>query len=1747
RAHTHGHTQTSTHRTREGEGERERERTHRSRDAAGGFPRFRGGVMVSEMDGWNPLHTSTASLELNEHCLGGLFPICKKTQFHIHLRIITVYSIQFHELRSSPPDTPPFLHARQSDASVVDTVLTVASLCSVFLTLLTGIYNSCFLKSLFEVDHSFEVRLRGPVKRNQMKHRNKQMRGDRMGEGTDEVDGAKTTRISLSFPISAGLPGYSAQKHCPLIHSPSSSAAYDRDTSDSTAWKEETARDKHLSKASKLDCLPCSSSSTVPIDLTAPVSKNCKTVSFSVAGSGTHFPTSALHTSAKMDYSRETSGSGLPNDYPEHSTTETAHILFNLSARAFQGQLTKNLESSKGKKRKGNSLHVELSLPLPSINPPSSSSSPPPLSPSSVSSLTLPAPSFHDSYRAVPKPELLCGVCHRLFSTASSLTVHMRLHRGGRVLSCRHCGKAFIHNKRLQSHEATCRQALPAFPIQPKQEPLEEGEGEKTGKAEEPEQDGQETGPGRPIKKGRGLHGHHAGAVPHSDGLRDEDHFVKVVDGHIIYFCSVCERSYMTLSSLKRHSNVHSWRRKYPCHFCDKVFALAEYRTKHEVWHTGERRYQCIFCWEAFPTYYNLKTHQKAFHGISPGLISSEKTANGGYKQKVNALKLYRLLPMRSQKRPYKTYSHALADGLLKPDSSVNLPLPLDCSLPLDASKLESFLKDLHPQDIKPDPDRFLMKMGTEQSKKLPTPHTDTPAEVTEKEGSDERLSGNSSGKAKSLKSSEAAVSSVITFGHSKPSVIMHSTALPSSVIVQRNKICSGDGKSPPESNQATAKASQKLIKRHSQKEHTHAHSRWDTDISNTEDSKIQQMTETLHKGRKTHSKSELSKAMPISVDSAVKGSGPLCQITVRIGEEAIVKRSISETDLRRDKSPSLSKVKKSNLLHEEQREQRHTHHHHRKHHGHRRSSQEGREGEPKWKNPRLPGKVRKYFFRQEVREDRNDHDGEDNLWRPYYSYKPKRKALHMQKAKSWQRKMHYKRSLRLMRRAERLMNHVNQEVDGGQEKEEKDEVKEKEKEVIHHKEIKDNTQLLSVPSTTEQMEEEKGAPGKPDSPISAALSQSTLNTQHTISSNIKQRWSGDQASECGSCGRWFSSSRKRDKHELTHLFEFVCLLCRAPFPSQTKLEEHQRTNHPKNKPLSTSAPCNSQSLSKEKAMELGEVGDVLNRRLLEKGSPVRLGRRPLTRYTCSQCDKVCKTAAALNCHLKRHELSSTESVQQMQGVQSHNSVIPETDKEQSKDLDFTGEHARSIPVINYLKKDSQQTENQKVEGNEEHQKVCANDSAKLPTFDKIHSPQFCTISPPTSPTLEKSNVISPSLPSVLVMNGAECLDFRTPEKRSLDAHDQRKRSLTPTDKLSQVSQIQTAPKVRTEADPAVSMVLQSVRCSALEQEVETDTQRQEDIHSSDHLNNSQEAQDLRVFATSRALNSSQAEDLSRQTILARERELTQQTAHQYTINKRRSTNEEVTLIVPKEEPVSPVPSPTCSVIQTTHKGPYQRHSQSPCHSPSPLNLQLRPHLEPNQLHQGMHRAEKQRPVFPTSSGRGSEPPSSCAVLHPQVPHSEQETKDSTSSTARDPHRESDYPIQEFALPLIIPGGYCSSKKQEEQILMSYPPGPLPFGALGKMVPHTDSSKLPFYPDPYHLLYGPQLLPYPYSLAALPMALNMMASGDKVEPLPFLPTLFNYAAAGAPFTGTVPHPLVVNPSLYNNSSSSSTKRDSGNP
>lgn len=1431
----------------------------------------------------------------------------------------------------------------------------------------------------------------------------------------------------------------------------------------------------------------------------------------------------------------------------------------------------------------------------------------------------------------------------------------MRLHRGSRALSCRYCGKVFIHSKRLQSHEGSCR--IPSLPsssldppsltVQPKQEPLEEGEVRVEGGVIVGETDITKA---RPGKKPRSLlariQGDDAAAAEILEG--DEHHFVKVVDGNVIYFCSVCERSYMTLSSLKRHSNVHSWRRRYPCHYCDKVFALAEYRTKHEVWHTGERRYQCIFCWDAFATYYNLKTHQKAIHGINPSLISSEKTANGGYKQKANALKLYRLLPMRSQKRPYKTYSDSLHNGLLLPPTDTpTLSHPgLGCTL--SSEDLQSLISRSH--QVKPDPDAFpdgfpvslagdggFSGMTSLSQTNMPEARNpDNEAVEFEKDrGSDsfKMSSCNKTKTPKSGRSTESSMPSVITYGHTKPSVIVHGTSVSSSVIVHSNQVSSRSEKKQINSptsdfcsnNQASHKNSPRPIKAHRESSESHRkRSRENSDaLEETLGSRHEaEVGKLSHKSRKSHSKGEISnsKQQSASLGSQVKEAGPLCQITVRIGEEAIVKRSISETDLRRDKSHSPPKTRRSETSVREAKEARHSHSHsHHKHHLHRRANQEtecdnkekdNEEEEVKKKSSKSHNEVREYYFRQEVREQESDHDTQDNLWRPYYSYKPKRKAqAHLQRVKSWQRKLKFKRSLRLKRRTERLNHHVDKDTDKSQDDNEDEKIHDgkkmfKSRDMVAKINSKDSTPLPSKEKNKDADIEAKETHHKDSIPSLHVLRPPVSTSVANV--GIKRRpWTNGNAAECGTCGRWFSSPRKRDKHELSHLLEFVCLFCRATFPSRDKLEDHQRAQHPKPTEASSVLPKvavgeqtegdkSQPPIAKDDNAKGGQTGQARS-----SSSPSRLSRRALSRHTCPQCHKVCKTSSALTRHIRRHDLSSSPEREREEKDSQPNTTEnavnadcknPETEKDH-------GPTAQSVSVISYSTPDPLtdsgdiltplQHEDSVSERAEEQQisASCNKPNMTVSTNPVSEGKPSQPLNPSTenvtnNATKDKCTPVQTSaLQSVLVMNGSECLDYRTQSKKNQDnqihrlpspAHNVASTNTSPNMPMTSHTRITTAA-------PSVSMTTALISEGGFMKRDGVIMDRERHSGSGVFVCASYEepplVQDLRVQAISRSPSPNEAQDLTMSSILARERqkerqkekekEFERQTEREKNkdIVKQReremervqqlkhphTPEDQITLLVPKEEPLSPVPSSQHTASQSTGNGPssHKQTSKSPCQSPSTVGLLAQAKHQVHSSSQGLERLS-----LPTGAAGAGDRPSAHALLLPRVPQApEPEQQDTVSS--RDSQQASvtpvGYPAQNYPLPLVVPDTYASGKKQDESLLIPpYPAGAIPLGPLGKMiVPNGgELAKLPFYPDPY-LLYGPQLLAYPYNLAALPVALNMMApGGDKVEPLPFLPAIFNYATAG-PYMGAAPHPLVASPNLYSSSGGSSKKqRDS---
>ncbi|KAM7377300.1 hypothetical protein PAMA_013885 [Pampus argenteus] len=1713
----------------------------------------------------------------------------------------------------------------------------------------------------------------GEAERLEMKGKRHGGRGEAMMEDRleDMVDGPKNAKITLSFPLSAGpLPSsLTSPNHCRSSASSSPSPHRRRPSSKSSdegsLWKLDATMDvKHRPfKAQRHDSSPSSSpsSSSSPMTVHALIRKDIKSpppLKCSKLNPETQF-----HKSPPRSSSGSLGGCYVGDGWDERhrltngtaSPSQTAQILFSLGTSAFQ----RGGDAERREKITGRPAGKVGSPHGPSLHPPTLHLPPPLPPPPPPPSEGLTAPPHSSSYSPTDslKPELICGVCHRLFSSASSLTVHMRLHRGSRALSCRFCGKVFIHSKRLQSHEASCRvpglpsNSPPSLSVQPKEEPLEEGEVRVEGGMIVGETDITKA---RPGKKVRSLLARIQGDDAAATELlaSDENHFVKVVDGNVIYFCSVCERSYMTLSSLKRHSNVHSWRRKYPCHYCDKVFALAEYRTKHEVWHTGERRYQCIFCWDAFATYYNLKTHQKAIHGINPSLISSEKTANGGYKQKANALKLYRLLPMRSQKRPYKTYSDSLHNSLLMPPTDTSsVPLPgLGCAL--GPEDLQSFISGAHSQSVKPDPDAFPdgfpVSVAAEHgdlSPLTPLPQTDMPQVRKHESEALELEQGRGSGSFKMSNSSktktpktgrgtDTSMPSVITYGHTKPSVIVHGTTVSSSVIVHSNQVSPGSEKSPmnslsPEtSSQTSHRGSPRSIKKQRDSSDNHKKRSRDSSDTTEEGSRGRQDAETsrsFHKSRKSHSKGDISssKQFSTSVGSQVKEAGPLCQITVRIGEEAIVKRSISETDLRRDKGLSPPKTKRSETSSvREARELRHSHshshshHHHHKHRVHRRASLEGEandkeerdcEEEVVKKSSKSPEEVRGYYFRREVREQESDHDIEDNLWRPYYSYKPKRKAqAHLQRVKSWQRKLKYKRSIQLKRRADRLKKRVNKETERSQDEEEDREI-EKAVKTNTEKEERKKKDYVCAPLKDKNKEAEKHVKACHEVSTPPLHSPKPPLSTSVAPTGIKRRpWTNGNAAECGTCGRWFSSPRKRDKHELSHLLEFVCLFCRATFPSRDKLEDHQRAQHPKPTEAPSAPPkaalgeqvegVGAKSVPEKAKFDEEKGGHV--GLLVRNSSPSRLSRRALSRHTCPQCHKVCKTSSALNRHIRRHELSSSpeREKEDKDSEQKTTETVVKTVSRDPETENVQVPSALSVSVISYSTPDppsdclaSQRHEDHPSEPTDEHQMSESSDKPELtelthPAPEREPSPKIADPPSeiPVNLTPEFTAATPSTLQSVLVMNGPECLDYRTPSKKNLDSQFHRIPSpvhIVASNNTSPNMPMTSQTRITTAAPPVSMTTVPSSEGGFMKRDgVIMDRERQGGSGVFLHTGYEEPplVQDLRVQSLSRSPSPNEAQDLTMSSILAREREIERQREKERELERQRererdketakerekeieraqqmsrvahAPEDQIALLVPKQEPLSPVPSPQHIPTQTTMNGPCShRHTpKSPCRSPTAIGLLAQANRHVHSSSQGLDRL-----TLPTGAAGAGDRPSAHALLLPRAPPPPEPAHHDIVSS-RDLQQGEVNPVgysaQDYPLPLIVPDSYHSGKKQEENLLMSsYPAGALPFGPLGKvMVPNGgDLAKLPFYPDPYQLLYGPQLLAYPYNLAALPVALNMMApGGDKVEPLPFLPAIFNYAAAAGPYMSAAPHPLVANPNLYSSSSGSGKKqRDS---
>ncbi|KAK0086264.1 hypothetical protein PV325_003463 [Microctonus aethiopoides] len=96
---------------------------------------------------------------------------------------------------------------------------------------------------------------------------------------------------------------------------------------------------------------------------------------------------------------------------------------------------------------------------------------------------------------------------------------------------------------------------------------------------------------------------------------------LRMGDGNSIsgpYPCQFCDKSFPTLSLLKKHEQSHGDQMPYRCSWCARLFKHKRSRDRHVKLHTGDRRYRCTQCEAAFSRSDHLKIHMKTHDNQKP-------------------------------------------------------------------------------------------------------------------------------------------------------------------------------------------------------------------------------------------------------------------------------------------------------------------------------------------------------------------------------------------------------------------------------------------------------------------------------------------------------------------------------------------------------------------------------------------------------------------------------------------------------------------------------------------------------------------------------------------------------------------------------------------------------------------------------------------------------------------------------------------------------------------------------------------------------------------------------------------------------------------------------------------------------------------------------------------------------------------------------------------------------------------------
>nr|XP_012601312.1 PR domain zinc finger protein 5 isoform X4 [Microcebus murinus] len=195
-----------------------------------------------------------------------------------------------------------------------------------------------------------------------------------------------------------------------------------------------------------------------------------------------------------------------------------------------------------------------------------------------------------------PKKKLICSVCNKKCSSASSLQEHRKIHE---IFDCQECMKKFISANQLKRHMITHSEKRPYHcEICNKSfKRLDQVGAHKVIHSED-----------KPYKCklcGKGFA--HRNVYKNHKKTHSEDR---------PFQCEECKALFRTPFSLQRHLLIHNSERTFKCHHCDATFKRKDTLNVHvQVVHERHKKYRCELCNKAFVTPSVLRSHKKTHTG----------------------------------------------------------------------------------------------------------------------------------------------------------------------------------------------------------------------------------------------------------------------------------------------------------------------------------------------------------------------------------------------------------------------------------------------------------------------------------------------------------------------------------------------------------------------------------------------------------------------------------------------------------------------------------------------------------------------------------------------------------------------------------------------------------------------------------------------------------------------------------------------------------------------------------------------------------------------------------------------------------------------------------------------------------------------------------------------------------------------------------------------------------------------------